>query len=135
MKPTFPNSAAHYFESNHTATCRRDGDIWAFRGHPAEVMTRVGWKGGSHRQERASRWGAEGTGMLQSDAETGTKQCIDLKGSSEVDAASLALPGSSGRHREVDGHLLCMQGLNCLESGPSGMYPLDQMRMRVGERI
>lgn len=52
----------------------RDGDIWALGGHPAEVMARVGWEGGSHMQEGAARWGAEETGMLQSDAETETKQ-------------------------------------------------------------
>lgn len=31
-------------------------------------------KGGSYVQEGAVRWGAKGTGMLQSDAETETKQ-------------------------------------------------------------
>lgn len=74
MKPASPDSATHYFESNHAAMCGREGDIWALGGHPAEVMTRVGWEGGSHMQERAARWGAEGTGMLQSGAETETKQ-------------------------------------------------------------
>lgn len=114
---------------------REGGRHWALGGHPAEVMRRVGWEGGSHmqgEQHTGEQRERECCSQMQRRKQS---SCIDLKGSSGVDAASLALPGRSGRHTEVDGHLLCMQGLTCLESGPGGMYPLDQMRMRVGERI
>lgn len=66
--------------------------------------------------------------------------CIDLKRQfSEVDAASLALPGLPSSRQvcegtlppsEVQNRLLCMQGVNRRELRPDGMCSSDKMRKR-----
>lgn len=66
--------------------------------------------------------------------------CIDLKRQfSEVDAASLALPGLPSSRQvcegtrppsEVQSRLLCMQGVNRRELRPDGMCSSDKMRKR-----
>lgn len=73
----FSNTAPHYSESNHPAMRVRDGETWK----PLWNTGERGWKGvgsedGSKMQERAGGqcWGAEGTRMLQPNAEVERKQ-------------------------------------------------------------
>lgn len=75
MKSTSPNSTTHYSESSHTALCTRGGETFGPLGNTLEG----GWRGWAVRGQdwnagESARWGAEGTGMPQSDAEMKTKQ-------------------------------------------------------------
>lgn len=89
MKPTSQNLATHCSKSNHTL-----GPL----GNTGEVMERVGCEGGQEMQQSAPAGEQREQECCRQMQTRRQSSCIDLKRRlTEVEAASLALPGRSGK--------------------------------------